>query len=126
MTLDVVLTRNALVTFRSDEMRSVGETWQKVAARPGYLARGPVAVLQSILAAQADHYVDEVERLQDEMHLLEEEVFAKERPPGFERKVFALKRDISQLRQILGTQREIVHRIGRGDFPEVPARNPLR
>jgi magnesium transporter len=120
--LDVVLTKNALVTFRHDEMRSVTETWQKVATRPGYLARGPVQVLQSILAAQADHYVDEVESLQEEIHRLEEDVFADRRERGFERNVFAVKRDIAQLRQILGTQREIVHRIGRGDFREVPTR----
>jgi magnesium transporter len=121
--LDVVLTKSALVTFRHDEMRSVAETWQKVATRPGFLAHGPVYVLQAILAAQADHYVDEVELLQAEMHGLEEQVFAQRRPAaGFERKVFALKRDISHLRQILGTQREIVHRISRGDYAEVPAR----
>jgi magnesium transporter len=123
--LDVVLTKNALVTFRHDEMRSVTETWQKVASRPGFLAHGPVFVLHSILATQADHYVDEVEALQEEMHRLEEDVFAARRPPGFERQVFALKRDISHLRQILGTQREIVHRIGRGDYAEVPARTRL-
>jgi magnesium transporter len=120
--LDVVLMKNALVTFRHDEMRSVSETWQKVAARPGFLARGPVIVLQSILSAQADHYVDEVESLQEELQKLEEEVFAERRQRGFERKVFAFKRDIAHLRQILGTQREIVHRIGRGDFREVPTR----
>jgi magnesium transporter len=121
--LDVVLTKHALVTFRHDDMRSVTETWQKVVTRPGFLARGPVHVLQSILAAQADHYVDEVERLQEETHRLEEEVFADRRQPGFERAVFALKRDIAHLRQILGTQREIVHRIGRGDYRDVPTRS---
>jgi magnesium transporter len=120
--LDVVLTKNAIVTFRHDEMRSVTETWQKVAVRPGYLGHGPVAVLQSILAAQADHYVDEVESLQGAIHKLEEDVFAERRPAGFERRVFAVKRDIAQLRQILGTQREIVHRIGRGDFSGIPTR----
>ena len=32
-----------------------------------------------------------------------------------------MKRDIAQLRQILGSQRELVHRIGRGDFREIPS-----
>ena len=120
--LDVVIEKNALVTFRHEEMRSVAETWQKVATRPGFLAHGPVHVLQSILAAQADHYVDEVEALQQEIHELETDVFAERQPAGFERQVFAVKRDIAHLRQILGSQREIVHRIGRGDFREVPER----
>jgi magnesium transporter len=81
-----------------------------------------VYALQSILAVQADHYVVEVESLQEELQKLEEDVFAERRPRGFERNVFALKRDIAHLRQILGTQREILHRIGRGDFREVPTR----
>jgi len=120
--LDVVIERNALVTFRHEEMRSVSETWQRAGSRPGFLAQGPVYVLQAILAAQADHYIDEVESLQLELHDLETSVFAERHPVGFERQVFAVKRDIAHLRQILGSQRELVHRIGRGDFPEVPRR----
>jgi magnesium transporter len=120
--LDVVIEKNALVTFRYEEMRSVSETWQRAGARPGFLAQGPVHVLHAILAAQADHYIDEVESLQEDLHGLETVVFAERMPAGFERKVFAVKRDIAQLRQSLGSQREIVHRIGRGDFPAVPRR----
>jgi magnesium transporter len=120
--LDVVMTKNALATFRHDPMRSVEDTWQRAATRPGFLAHGPVHALQAILAVQADHYIDEVERLQEELHELETSVFAERQPAGFERKVFAFKRDIAHLRQILGSQRELVHRIGRGDFNEVPKR----
>src|SRR6185503_20878172 len=47
---------------------------------------------------------------------------ADRQPAGFERQVFAVKRDIAHLRQVLGSQRELVHRIGRGDFREVPQR----
>jgi magnesium transporter len=120
--LDIVVTRNALVTFRHDPMRSIDETWQKAATRPGFLAYGPVHALQSILSVQADHYIDEVEGLQRDLQDLETEVFADRQPAGFERNVFALKRDIAHLRQVLGSQRELVHRIGRGDFNEVPKR----
>jgi len=120
--LDVVIQQNALMTFRHEDMRSISETWQKAATRPGFLARGPVHTLQSILAAQADHYIDEVESLQQEIQELETIVFAERRPVGFERQVFEVKRDIAHLRQILGSQREIVHRVARGDFREVPER----
>ncbi len=120
--LDVVIQQNALMTFRHEEMRSISETWQKAATRPGFLARGPVHTLQSILAAQADHYIDEVEALQQEILELETSVFAARGPEGFERQVFSVKRDIAHLRQILGSQRELVHRVARGDFREVPER----
>jgi len=120
--LDVVIEKNALVTFRHEEMRSVSETWQRAVTRPGALAHGPVHALHAILAAQADHYIDEVECLQEELHQLETTVFTERMPAGFERKVFAVKRDIAHLRQSLGSQREIVHRIGRGDFSEIPKR----
>jgi magnesium transporter len=121
--LDVVIEGNALVTFRHESMRSVDETWHKAVSRLDFLAQGPVHAVQSILAAQADHYIDEVEGLQKELHELESSVFAERRPTGFERRVFAVKRDIAHLRQVLGSQRELVHRIGRGDFREVSKRN---
>jgi len=117
-----VIEKNALVTFRHAEMRSVAEVWQRASSRAGFLAHGPVYALQAILAAQADHYIDEVELIQRELHALESVVFADRQPPGFERKVFAVKRDIAHLRGILGSQRELVHRIGRGDFAVVPKR----
>ncbi len=120
--LDVVIEKNALVTFRHEEMRSVSETWQRATSRPGFLAHGPVHVLQAILAAQADHYIEEVESLQEELDALEAAVFGTRRPIGFERRVFDVKRDIAHLRQVLGSQREIVHRIGRGDFSDIPKR----
>ena len=119
--LDVVIAKNALVTFRYEEMRSISETWQR-ASRPGFLAQGPVYVLHAILAAQADHYIDEVERLQEELYGLETVVFTERLPVGFERRVFAMKRDVAHLRQSLGSQREIVHRLGRGDYSAVPRR----
>jgi len=120
--LDVVIEKQALVTFRYEEMRSVTETWQRAATRPGFLAHGPIHVLHTVLAAQADHYIDEVELLQEELHRLETIVFTGRTPIGFERSVFAAKRDIAHLRQSLGSQREIVHRIGRGDFASVSKR----
>jgi magnesium transporter len=120
--LDVVIEKKALVTFRHEEMRSVAVTWQRAVTRPGFLAQGPIYVLHAILAAQADHYIDEVERLQEELYKLETSVFTERMPAGFERRVFAAKRDIAHLRQSLGSQREIVHRVGRGDFPAVPKR----
>ncbi len=120
--LDVVIAKNALATFRHAEMRSVEQTRQKALTRPGFLAKGPAFVLQSILAVQADHYIEEVEALQQDLHELETKVFAERQPAGFARRVFALKRDIAHLRQVLGSQRELVHRIGRGDFSEIPSR----
>jgi magnesium transporter len=120
--LDVVLTKNALATYRHDEMRSVAEVWRRAMSRDGFLGRGPAQTLQAILAAQADHYIDEVESLEDETEQLEVELFADRPSKGFERRVFDQKRDIAHLRQILGSQRELLHRLGRGDCHMIPAR----
>ena len=106
--LDVVIQKNALVTFRHDQMRSVDEAWQKATSRAGFLAHGPVQVLQTILSTQADHYIEEVERIGEEIQALEADVFADRQPIGFERQVFSVKHDIAHLRQVLGTQRELV------------------
>src|SRR3990167_8307198 len=63
--LDLVLSRHWLITFRHDEMRSVAQTWERCLRQEGFLGQGPDACLQHVLAAQADHFVDEVEKLHE-------------------------------------------------------------
>jgi magnesium transporter len=77
--------------------------------------------LQTILATQASHHVDEVENLQKDLATIEGEL--TEAGPGDRtpaKRVFRIKADLARLRLILGAQREVVHRLGRGDFDVIP------
>jgi magnesium transporter len=121
--LDAVLGPHWLVTHGPPTMRSVSETWNRAIKANSLPGGSTVETLQSILATQATHHVDEVERLQAELSAVEAEMLRagpKRQPPAH--KIYLIKGDLSRLRLILGAQREVVHRLGRGDFRTIPAR----
>ena len=121
--LDVVLGAHWLITHGPPEMRSVSETWNRVVKAGGLPGGSTVETLQAVLATQATHHVEEVERLQSELAAVEAELLKagpKQQPPA--NKIHLIKGDLSRLRLILGAQREVVHRLGRGDFRAIPAR----
>jgi len=53
--------------------------------------------------------------LEDEMQLAQVEVFENPTPATLDR-IFTLKRDVMQLRRICTPEREILHRLSRGEF----------
>jgi magnesium transporter len=121
--LDIVLSDHWLITHGPEEMRSVPEIWARTVKAGAFPGGTTGETLQAILATQASHHVDEVERLQEELALVETELL--ESKPGHKvpsKRVYLIKADLARLRIILGAQREIVHRLGRGEFRTIPAR----
>jgi len=119
--LDVVLGNRWLITHGAPGMRSINESWERALKSKSLPGGSAAETLQSILATQASHHVDEVEGLQRDLAVIEEELLETgPRERGAARRVFRIKADLARLRLILGAQREVVHRIGRGDFTVVP------
>lgn len=121
--LDVVLSDHWLITHGAPGMRSIGETWERALKAKSLPGGSTAETLQEILATQASHHVDEVELLQKDVATIEEQLL--ETGPGqhtASRRIFRIKADLARLRLILGAQREVVHRLGRGDFAVVPKR----
>ena len=119
--LDVVLSEPWLITHGAPGMRSIDETWERALKAKGLPGGTAAETLQEILATQASHHVDEVENLQKDLATIEEDL--TEAGPGDRtaaRRVFRIKADLARLRLILGAQREVVHRLGRGDFEVIP------
>lgn len=119
--LDVVLSNRWLITHGAPGMRSIKESWERALKSKSLPGGSPAETLQAILATQASHHVDEVELLQKDLATIEGELTdagPQERTPA--RRVFRIKADLARLRLILGAQREVVHRLGRGDFAVIP------
>ena len=119
--LDIVLGPRWLITHGAPGMRSIGVTWDRAMKVKGLPGGSAAQTLQAILATQASHHVDEVELLQKDIASIEGELMdagPKERTAA--RRVFRIKADLARLRLILGAQREVVHRLGRGDFAVIP------
>jgi magnesium transporter len=62
-----------------------------------------------------EHYFPALDAIEDKIQLVQVEVFEKPTRETLER-IFALKRDALQLRRICQPQREILHRLSRGEF----------
>jgi magnesium transporter len=118
--LDMALGRNWIITHRSHPFRSLDETMKVCRSVEGFLARGPHRVAQAIFDSQAGRFVERIDRLDEELSRIEEKLFS--RPgPAILQKVFRIKRDLSRLKRIVGPQREVFNRLGRGEFAVIPA-----
>jgi magnesium transporter len=117
--LDIFLGPNYLVTHHNGPMRSITAIREQCnkglqAAMP----RGPDFLLHQILDQLFDHYFPSLDSIEDKIQLIQVEVFENPSTETLDR-IFSLKRDVMHLRRICMPQREMVHRLSRGDFPVI-------
>src|SRR5205807_8164507 len=72
-----------------------------------------------------DHYRPEVEKLEDRIDQLENQVF-DDPTPAMIREILAQKRDVSSLRRIITPQRDVIARLARRDFVDVSTEMSFR
>lgn len=117
--VDFFLGDNYLVTLSKGESRSLQQL-RDMCARNGYLlAEGPAGLLHRIVDTMVDNYRPEVEELNDRIGDLEKQVFEKPRP-NLVRTILAVKKDISSLRRVTLPQRDVIGRIARREFRQIP------
>ena len=114
--LDIFLGKNYLVTHHRGPMRSISAARELCnknlqAAMP----RGVDFLIHQILDQMFEHYFPALDAIEDKIQLVQVEVFEKPTRETLER-IFTLKRDVLQLRRICQPQREILHRLSRGEF----------
>ncbi len=116
--VDFFLGANYLVTVHDGSSRSVARTRDVCPRNDQVLAEGPAALLYRIVDTMVDNYRPEVDRLEDQLDRVEEEVFEHPRSELM-RKILALKRDVASLRRVTLPQRDAVGRLARREFPFV-------
>lgn len=116
--LDLFLGRNYLVTFHQQPMRSINQTWQRCLEVGATLSRGPDFVLLLILDTMHDHYVDSLQKIDEEIDRIETELFRRQGPPVLQR-IFKLKKSLIELRRVINPQREVMNKFARGEFAVV-------
>jgi magnesium transporter len=117
--LDVFLGPNYLITHHKGHMRSIESARTQcskdiMAAMP----KGVDFLLHVILDQLFEHYFPNLDSLEDKIQLVQVEVFENPTRETLDH-IFALKRDVAQLRRICTPQREIMHRLARGEFKVV-------
>lgn len=125
MELDIFLGANYLVTLSPDpKMPPVDKTWALLEKDQRIHQGGSDFLCHAILDILVDDYMPLLDRMEDEIELLEDQVLAKPKGETLER-ILALKHSIMVLRHIIWPQREVINRLSRDEFPEIDAKSRI-
>lgn len=113
--LSAFLSRNALVTHHFKPLRSITNTIQMCSKNARTLGRGPDFLFHLIIDEIVDDYTPILDNLDLAIDAMEDEVFHNPTQATMV-KILNLKRDIMTIRRVGMYQREMLHRLSRGEF----------
>jgi magnesium transporter len=122
--IEIVLGQGFVVTHAHGDSRSIAAVREEVLRTGRCLKKGPVWVLHGVLDHLVDHYTPLLDQYDEELDQLEHDIVAKAGTPqgrGLLPRIFTVKRELQQLRRIAAHQREILLRLARAEFDEIPA-----
>jgi magnesium transporter len=123
--VDFFVGPNYLVTVHDGDSRSLADLREHATRNPKILAEGPVALFHRIVDAMVDHYRPEIDKLEDRLDALEDEIF-KTADPRLVRHILDEKRQVASLRRIVIPQRDVIARLARRDFVDVSTEMSFR
>jgi magnesium transporter len=123
--VDFFVGPNYLVTVHDGASRSITELRDHCPRNSQILGEGPVALLHRIVDAMVDHYWPEVEKLEQRLNELEEQIFT-DPTPSLVREILTEKRDVASLRRVITPQRDVVGRLARRDFAIIDSEMTFR
>ncbi len=119
--LNFFLGRRFLVTFHSQMSRSINRVKERCQKNSLSFARGADFLLHEILDGMVDNYFPVLDAFDTEIDQLEQRAFTDPSKVTLDA-IFALKRDVMQLRRVTSPQREILNRLSRDPFQAVSRR----
>ena len=123
--VDFFVGPNYLVTVHGGDSRSIADLRDHATRNPKILAEGPVALFHRMVDAMVDHYRPEIDKLEDRLDALEDEIF-KTGDPRLVRDILDEKRQVASLRRIVIPQRDVIARLARRDFVDVSTEMSFR
>lgn len=122
--LDVVMGRNFLVTHAKDErVCAVAPVLAEVQRNGRLLKKGPAYIAHAIVDRLVDEYVPVVDQFEEEITNTEVQVLEGKSTKSSQktmRKILRIKRSLQMLRRTTINQREVLHRLARAEFDEIP------
>jgi magnesium transporter len=117
--VDLVWNAQWVLTHRHGEMAAVSALHDELQRTPRALEKGPAFVVHGILDRMVDSYLPIVDAWDDEIDSIEADVIENPTRQVLQR-IFVLKRALQRLRRVALHQREVLHRLSRGEFELVP------
>jgi magnesium transporter len=113
--LDIFLGPNYVVTLHDHAVPAIDETWSACSRDPRNVQEGADHLLYRIIDSVVGYYMPLVERIDEEIDSIEDQVFDRPDPRTLER-LFTLKRILLSMRRILLPQREVLNKMARDDY----------
>jgi len=115
--LDLFVSERYLITIHEEPMVSLRELFQRAAADPRIvLEPGIDLLLHAILDKLVDRYQEILDYLEKELDDLEERALTRP-TPDLLTEIAVKKRELLNLRRIIGPQREVLAQLTRGEVP---------
>ena len=116
--LDIFLGPNFVVTYHKEPIAAIDQVWEICQKDPRWLNKGSGHLLYRLTDQLVSEAVIAVERMYDDLDLLEDQIFAAAEPATLEL-LFTLKRNILQLRRVVAPSRDVLNRLSRNEYPVV-------
>ena len=116
--IDFFLGAQFLVTVHPGVSRSIGKVNDLCRRNDRVLGEGPGVLLHRIVDTMVDNYRPEVEKLEERLDTLEEDVFEKPNTQ-LARRILDFKKDVASLRHVVLPQRDAIGRLARREFPMI-------
>jgi magnesium transporter len=122
--LDIFLGRNYVITHHDNPVASIDETWDICQRDPRYAKDGPDHLLYKIIDATVMDYMPIIEKIDEEVDLIEDQVFDRPSSQTISR-LFTLKRVLLAMRRILLPQREVLNKMARDEYQVIDQKDRI-
>jgi magnesium transporter len=119
--LDLVLGPSYVITY--DPHGLVADVRSALDRSPKLMERGPAWLMHALVDMAVDRYLPVIDRIDRDLEELEDQVMLKagtRHGPPLLRRILSFKRLLVSLRRMSVHQREILLRLARGEFDEIP------
>ena len=119
--LDGYLGENYVVTFHTEEFRSIERTKRQIRSTAYACRRGAAYLLHQILDQLVDLYIPVVDEFDQAINSLEERVFLMKRGNNkILEEIMDVRRSVARLKRISARQLDVLYRISHGEFSQIP------
>jgi magnesium transporter len=121
---DIFLSRNYIVTIHFFESENINAVMDICSANPKFFSRGSDFVLHKIIDNAVDKYLPMVNRWDERLEELEDDVITG-KTEGIMEKILPLKRDIAKMKNSLGPQRDVILKLSRSSIPFISQKTSI-